>query len=174
VKDIKLNNLKRNETSWKVHELSFGNENHQWTLYWQPKPGILSTRPDCYQTISSYSEADAFCSHKIILTECNNRVCWDQKYTRLIKKKNAFPESLWMHTAIILQTVQRSTIIKPLTTPLTTRFPDRTSHHVKRLLVVTVHIPQQYTMTMKTDLLRNRKPVLFTNKYYQCTQQNKQ
>jgi hypothetical protein len=29
VKDIKLNNLKRNETSWKVHELSFGNENHQ-------------------------------------------------------------------------------------------------------------------------------------------------
>jgi hypothetical protein len=42
------------------------------------------TRNPIYQskTVSSYSEADAFCPHKIILTECNNRVCWDQKYTR--------------------------------------------------------------------------------------------
>jgi glucose-6-phosphate 1-dehydrogenase len=55
-----------------INEQYTDNQNHRSYL------------PD--QTVSSYSEADAFCSHKIILTECNNRVCWDQKYMRQIIK----------------------------------------------------------------------------------------
>jgi hypothetical protein len=88
----------------------------------------------CYKTVSSYSEADAFCSHKALLTERNNRVCWDQKYVRQItkfkKKKNTiFPENLWINTGITIQTVQRSKMIKPHMT----RFPGGTSHQVTML-----------------------------------------